>query len=288
MNLERLLQIDRRVIFLLLAICMVIPLICQVDMPVGVQRTTQLLYDTVDQIDVRRQALIISSDYTPQTEAENHPMTVALLRHAFARKLPVLTLCLYVEATPLMANAVEQVMEEFNSVAATNADSVLAGRDIVFLGWQPPPIIPILAMGRSISGIYPVDYYGNATAEMPVLQRIRNYDQVGLVAAISSGVSPLWFVQFAQTKFGVKVGAGTTAVSAPGFYPYIETGQLSGMMGGMKGAAEYENMVAEKYGADGRRRASEGMTAQSAAHILIMAFVIIGNVAYFASRRKKA
>jgi len=288
LNLERLLQIDRRVIFLMLAVCMVIPLVCQVDMPVGVQKMTQSFFNTVDQIDVNRQALIISSDYTPQTEAENQPMTTALLRHAFARKLPVLTLCLYVEATPLMVGAIEEVMEEFNSVATTNADSVIYGRDVVFLGWQPPPIIPILAMGRSITGIYPVDYYGNATTEMPVLQRIRNYDQVGLVAAISSGTSPLWFVQFAQTKFGVKVGAGTTAVSAPDFYPYFETGQFSGMMGGMKGAAEYENLVAERYGTDGRRRASEGMTAQSAAHILIMAFVVIGNVAYFASRRKKA
>lgn len=287
MNVEKLLQIDRRVIFLLLAICLVIPLICQVDMPVGVQKTTQSLYETVDGIDAARHCLMISSDYTPQTEAENHPMTVTLLRHAFARKLPVLTLCLYVEAAPLMVNAVEQVMEEFNSVATTNADSVLFGRDIVFLGWQPPPIIPILAMGRSITGIYPVDYYGNATDGMPVFQRIRNYDQVGLVAAISSGTSPLWFVQFAQTKFGVKVGAGTTAVSAPGFYPYFETGQFSGMMGGMKGAAEYESLVAANYGVGGRRRASEGMTAQSAAHILIMAFVVVGNVAYFASRRKR-
>jgi hypothetical protein len=54
----------------------------------------------------------------------------------------------------------------------------------------------------------------------------------------------------------------------------------------MKGAAEYEELVAARYGIGGRRRATEGMASQSAAHLLMMAFVIIGNIAYFATRRK--
>jgi len=94
------------------------------------------------------------------------------------------------------------------------------------------------------------------------------------------------YVAIVQPRFGIKVGAGVTAVMAPDFYPYFETGQFSGMLAGMKGAAEYEDAIAEKYGLKETRRAMAGMGAQSAAHLLIMVFVILGNVGYFLTRRK--
>ncbi|MDM7914653.1 MAG: hypothetical protein QUU85_05215, partial [Candidatus Eisenbacteria bacterium] len=216
------------------------------------------------------------------------PMTIALIRHAMARHVRVLMISLYIESAGLANAAMQQVIEEFNSRATSPADSVVYGRDIAFLGWQPPPIVPILSMGRSISAIYPTDFFGTATDSLPVMRGVRNYDQVGIICAISGGSSPLWFVQFAQTRFGVKVGAGCTAVSAPDFYPYFATGQFSGIIGGMKGAAEYETLVENTYHVDGRRRAMEGMGSQSLAHLLIMAFVVVGNIAYFAGKRRKA
>jgi hypothetical protein len=286
-NWDRLLKIDRRFIFIIIGVVIILPMIFPIHQPVGCQKSTKALFDTVEGIDPSTQCLMISTDYTPQTEAENQPMTIALIRHAMARKLPVVLLSLYVESTPLVADAMNQVVAEFNARAKAPADSVHYGRDVAFLGWQPPPIVPILAMGKSISGIYPTDFYGATTDSLPIMRNIHNYDQVGLVAAIASVGSPLWYVQFAQPKFGVKVAAGCTAVSAPEFYPYFETRQLSGMLGGMKGAAEYEQLVEDRYQIGGRVRASEGMGSQSAAHLAIMLFVVLGNIAYFASKRGK-
>ncbi len=286
MNWERLIQIDRRIIFLAMGLGIIIPMLFPMEMPVGAQRVTRSLFKTIDEIDGQEQCLMISSDYTPQTEPECHPMSLALMRHAFTRRIPVLLNALYVEGAPLLASGIEDVMEEFNSRATTHEDSIIYGRDVVYLGWQPPPIVPILAMGESIAGIYPDDYYGNRTDSLEVMQRIRNYDEVGIVVAITGLSAPLWYVMFAQTKYGVKVGAGCTAVCAPDFYPYCGTGQISGMMAGMKGAAEYEELVEETFQTGGRRKATEGMVAQSAAHLVIMGFVILGNIAYFASRRQ--
>lgn len=287
MNWDRLLHIDRRYIFIVIGIVIIVPMLVTVKLPMGYQKMTVGLFDTIESIDPKKQCLMISTDYVPQTEAENQPMTVVLMRHAFARRVPILLLSLYVESTPLANAAMEQVMGEFNARAKTDADSIKYGRDVVFLGWQPPPIVPILAMGKSISGIYPTEFRGMPTDSLPVMKNIKNYDDVGIVCAISGGSAPLWFVQFAQTKFGVKVGAGCTAVSAPDFYPYFETRQFSGMLGGMKGAAEYEQLVEKKYALGGRMRATEGMGSQSAAHLAIMVFVVLGNIAYFASRRRK-
>lgn len=286
MNWERLLTLDRRVIFLIMTLVIALPIIFPFGLPTHVTDRTQRLFDTIDETR-EDQAVLLSTDYTPQTEPELHPMYVSILRHCFARHIRVLMVTLYIEAAGLMDVGLHDVMDEFNARATTHEDSIIMGEDVVFLGWKPPPIIPILAMGQDIGGFYKQDFYGNDLANMPVMEGIKNYRDISIVVAFSSGSSPLWFVQFAQTRFGVKVGAGVTAVSVADFYPYLESGQFSGLLGGMKGAAEYEELVEREVGVPGRRRATEGMSSQSAAHLAIMVFVIIGNIGYFATRRKR-
>jgi hypothetical protein len=65
-----------------------------------------------------------------------------------------------------------------------------------------------------------------------------------------------------------------------GLYPYLKTGQLTGLIGGLRGAAEYEKLV-EKPG-----KGILGMKAQSIAHIAIILLVLIGNASYLISRRR--
>ena len=286
MRFEHLLRLDRRIIFLTLAVCIIIPLIFPFDLPMRLQRTTQGLWDVIEQTDPAQQGVIVSCDYAPQTEAENQPMAIAVFRHCFSRRIPVLLASMYVETTPLSNAALDLVVTEFNARATSHEDSLIYGRDYVNLGWVPPPIVPMLQMGTSISGVYKVDWYNNDTTKLPLLQRIKNYDDVSILVAVSAGSIPLSYVALVQPRFGIRVAAGVTAVSAPDFYPYFETGQFTGMLGGMKGAAEYEDAIAHKYGAMGIRRAMAGMGAQSAAHLLILAFVIVGNIGYFLSRRK--
>jgi hypothetical protein len=60
------------------------------------------------------------------------------------------------------------------------------------------------------------------------------------------------------------------------------------MLAGMKGAAEYEGLVAEELHLGGRRKAMEGMSSQAAAHIAIMIFVVLANIGYFAGRRRRS
>ena len=92
---------------------------------------------------------------------------------------------------------------------------------------------------------------------------------------------PYW-VMIAASRYHMPLGAGCTAVSAPNFYPYLDAGQLVGLMGGMKGAAEYEILL----GVSGL--ATSGMDAQSAAHVVIIFFIVFGNVVYFMLRKRKA
>jgi hypothetical protein len=55
--------------------------------------------------------------------------------------------------------------------------------------------------------------------------------------------------------------------------PYIQSGQISSIINGARGAAEYELLRSEP------GRAVAGMDAQSIGHIYVALLIIIGNIA---------
>jgi hypothetical protein len=64
--------------------------------------------------------------------------------------------------------------------------------------------------------------------------------------------------------------------------PYVnEQKQLTGLLAGLKGAAEYEYLINHP------GTATSGMDAQSIAHLIIIIFIIIGNVSYWRNRKKE-
>ena len=83
--------------------------------------------------------------------------------------------------------------------------------------------------------------------------------------------------------------AGTTGVQAPLVYPYVPR-QLPGLLGAIKGAAEYEKLVIDTYGGpnpdpkylEGLRR----MGPQLVAHLLIIMLIVVANILYFTEKRE--
>ena len=84
-----------------------------------------------------------------------------------------------------------------------------------------------------------------------------------------------------NAQYGVPMTCGATAVMAPKLFAYVGSKQLQGLLGGMKGAAEFEVLVGHP------DQAFRGMDAQSLIHLLIIGLVLVGNIGYFASRRQK-
>ena len=289
---DKLLAVDRRWIYVVVWLVVMLPLLFPFAIRPVAMPPVEQLFNYIDTMPEDK-ALLISVDYTPDTEPELHPMTLALLRHAFTNRTRVGVLCVgSVMSVGLGVNAVEAVAEEFNQHATTNTDSIIYGRDVVFWGWSTPFVTVLLGMGEKISNVFPVDYYGNTTEEMEITPHIRNYDDAGILVSLAASSVPLSWITYAQVQFGLRLGCGITAVSAADFYIYLNSGQFTGMLAGMKGAAEYEELVEQKMIAEGkdwglRRRATEAMSSQTAAHLAIMFFIIVGNVAFFATRRRK-
>jgi hypothetical protein len=81
----------------------------------------------------------------------------------------------------------------------------------------------------------------------------------------------------------VPILVGATAVSVPGMMPFYPT-QISGILNGLAGAGEYEYLLNLKYGYPYAQGPS--LDAQSLGHVLILLFIVIGNIGYLLTRSK--
>ena len=265
-------SIDRRIIFALIFVAVVWPLIQPMRLPIGVSPPVQTLYDAVEAIPPGS-VVMLGADYSPDTMPELQPMVDTFLRHAFERDLRVVVACLWPASPPLVERAMTPLAEEYGKEY---------GVDYVNLGYMAGGIVTLLGMGASIPFTFPSDYGGTPVTEIPLMQEVENFDDIAFVMEVSAGTpGTREWVQQVQGRYRVALGSGTTAVGAPNFYPYVQSGQLTGLLGGLKGAAEYETLIGHP------GDATKGMDAQSIVHALVVVFILFGNVVYLLSLRSK-
>jgi hypothetical protein len=266
---ERMLSIDRRWIFVLLAICVIIPAIFQFVVPVGLSREVSDVYDFMESLQPG-DVIQLAIDYDPSALAELHPMSEAVLRQAFEHNARVVVTSLS-QFGPAMAD--ELITRIAHEVGKQH------GVDYTFLGYKPYPAITILAMGTNYRVPYPTDYYGTPIEEIPMMEDIDNFDDLKGVIAITAGTVADFWIIYGNAKYNMPLALGVTGVMASDYYPYLQSKQIFGLIPGVKGAAEYEQLRRM------RGEASTAMPYQVTAHALILVFMVITNVAYLAQRR---
>lgn len=276
--LERLMNIDRRVIYGILGLGAIIPFFMPMGLPINVTREVQSIYDFIEEIPEGK-AVFLAIDYDPQTEAECTPQAKAILRHYFRNNLKVLLTSLSQNGAGMAELIVKQVAGEYGKVN---------GVDYVFLGYKPYPGIIIMEMGENIAKSFPEDYYNTKLSELPMMDRIKNYNDIELVVSVAaSSVADMWVI-YAHERYGANVALAVTAVSGPQYYTYVQSKQIVGLIPGLKGAAEYESLLADEYAKLGvLPKATQGMDVQSITHIIIILFIVIGNISYFVVERRR-
>jgi hypothetical protein len=274
---QRLLAVDRRVIFALVAVAIVIPFFMNFAVKVGVTPQVQAVYDYIEKLPPGS-LVMISCDYDPPSAPELQPMTETLLKHFFLKDLKVIMLGLWPQGSVQANIALAKVMED----TVLKAKNLKYGIDYVNLGFTAGNEFVIIRMGTDMHAAFPVDFNGKKTSELPLMKNVRNFDNIAFVFNVSAGYPGTYeWVIFGVDRYRVKLAAGNTAVQAPLVSPYVQTGQLIGLLGGMRGAAEYEE-VSHYYG-----KATGFMRSQTFSHAVVIFFIIVGNLAYFMTRGKR-
>ncbi|MDD4309101.1 MAG: hypothetical protein PHO32_01860 [Candidatus Cloacimonetes bacterium] len=268
-------QTERWIIFVVLFVAVALPLVFPLGLKTEVSDYTKMAWDLIETTP-DSSVVIFSFDCDPSTMTELQPMAESMLYHAFSRNQKVIAMALWPQGVQMADMA-------FNTVKTSFPDKQY-GIDYVNLGYKVSGIVAIQAMGQSMEEVNPTDIAGTKYSEIPMLKGIVTIKDIAYVNSLSSGVPGIkeW-IMIARDTYKTPVTGGTTAVSAPGFFPYINSQkQLSGLLGGLKAASEYEMLIG-RIGS-----ATVKMDAQSTAHVLILLFIAIGNVkAYRAKKGSK-
>lgn len=262
---------DRRLVFILVALAVIIPMLLPINLPVSVSEPTQKLYDYVEALPADS-TIMLAFDYGPSSLAELNPMAKSLLRQCFDTDIRVIALTLIPDGATLASTLIQEIAEEKGAVD---------GENYVFLGYRPGATQVMLGMGNSIASVFETDYSGKTTTEIPMMKNITNYDQISLLIDLASGSSTEAWIIYANVQFNLQIAAGVTGVIISQMYPYLQTGQLVGLISGILGAAEYEKLI---------NVPAKGMlwiNIESFVHLLIVLLVVIGNIIFFRQRQRE-
>lgn len=265
-------SIDRRWIFIIIAVVVLIPLLFPIGMPIRATDTSKDVYDAIESLP-KGSRVILSIEYSPSTKPENHPMAISMLRHLFRNDHKVYVTCLWPDGQFMAQDALNQVAEdEFGKVY---------GEDYVLLGYRPGGEAVVKGIVSNIRKLYSVDSRQTKVDEIPMMDGITNFKDFVFLFSISAGYpGTIEWVQYAADPTGVPMSSGVTSIQVNEVMPYVQSGQMIGVLAGMPGAAEYESLIGKK------GSATSGMDAQSVAHLVIVLFIVLGNAAYFIERKR--
>ena len=275
-----------------------IPILFQVQFPEKATGLAQSTYDAVEQVPDGGKVML-AFDFDPASEGELGPMATSFVRHLCERwkqqkadGKPTVKLY-FIALWPVGPQMIDDTIEK---VIKADYPEMVYGEDYVNLGFKPGGEGVIKVIVTDLRSLYSTDSLGTNIDQIPMCRDVENVQNMDLVINISAG-SPgtKEWVQYAATPYPdkIKIIAGCTGVQAPQLYPYIPA-QLPGLLGAIKGAAEYEALVNENYDQkkgretpakylEGKRR----MGPQLIAHVLMILLIILGNVVFFMGRSRE-
>ncbi len=282
-------NLDRRWVFLAMFLAVAIPILAQAQFPEKETGLARAVFDKVEALNAGDDVLL-AFDFDPGSEGELGPMATSFTRHCAEKGLRMFYLALWPVGPQMIDDSIERVIK-------SDFPDMIYGEDYVNLGFKPGNEGVIKVIVTDLRELYTTDDKGTNVDQIPMMAGIKSVQDFDLVISVSAGyVGTKEWVQYAATPYpdSITIVAGCTGVQAPLLYPYIPE-QLPGLLGAIKGAAEYEKLVNDKYdralGREPEPKYEEGkrrMGPQLVAHVLMILLIIVGNMIYFYERKREA
>ncbi len=294
-------NLDRRIIYLVIGVLLVVVLLLGKSETGVVLEPTQKFFDSVQAADTSPQShkiIVVGVTFAANTLAENGNQMRALVRHLMLthKRFAVVAV-----GEPQGAAQGPRIVKD---LAAQYGYTY--GTDWIDFGYQLPSLGFYKLYTKDIPNAIKEDgQLKKPIASFPIMDGIKTVsDNVAMHVEITASSSVFDWIQYVQNATHLKIGYACTGVMASEAYPLLDSGQISGLMAGLKGAADYEQLTDSLEQAQvqaGTRKAMYDpkatpslqlpqparmlMFTQSAAHLAIIIFIILGNVGLLLSTR---
>jgi hypothetical protein len=272
-------EVDRRVIFIFVFVAVATPVLFPFTFKEKPSSIVQAVFDKIESLPAGSHVML-SFDFDPAMAPEVQPMADVISRHCLAKGHKVVYIAIWATGQALLTQTVDRVVkQEFPE----KQEEI----DYVNLGYKAGNEGVMNVIVTNLKKLFPTDVNNRPLDSIPALKGIASCRDLDLIVSMGGGApGPKEWILFVGDPGNVPVAAGAAAVSAPQLYPYYPK-QLLGILGGIKGAAEYEFELIRRYPRFAKidTPALKMMGPQTLAHVVIMAFIVLGNIAYFRGRK---
>ncbi len=216
--------------------------------------------------------VLLAFDYDPSLSSEMNLQASAIARHLIQRRIKIIALST-LETGPQIAQRV------LNS-AVTGANNYRYGTNYLNMGYLPGHEAGLAQLAAKGLPADARDFVQNQNLkQFPVTANIKTLRDVALVIELAGSEEPLkmWMEQV-QARANARIAAGVSAAVEPKARAYRDAKQLVALMSGLIGAAQYE-ILSNQPGL-----AATSVDAQSAAQIVLVLVIVLGNIAFRISR----
>ncbi len=287
---------SRQLIYLALTITLVVALIVGKPVSPIVLPSVQQLYDEIEKAPANpgdHRIILVATTFSASTKGESMNQARAIMRH----------LMLAHKRFAIISVGEPQGAKLGPAIAADLAKQYgyVYGTDWINFGYQLNTLAFFKAFPQDIPGTIKTDgTLKKPIAGYPIMHGIKTIDDnIALHIEITASASVFDWLQIVQpaTNPRLKIGYACTGVMAAEAYPYLDAGQLVGMLPGLKGASDYEKLVDDREAAmvaAGQLKAAydpaksaasllpkparQLMFTQGIAHMVILLLILLGNL----------
>jgi len=271
---ERLMSIDRRIIYIILAISIAFPMFQPIGLPVAREAPAEALYKYIKELPAGT-PIIYSADLSASGVTELKPMVDVLVDLSLSLGHHVILMALWADGANLLSAWTDPILAKHD---------VEYGVDYINLGYIPSYTAFLEASRTDFKAACNggVDRDRVRLDTFPIMSNISVSSDIKAVVSFGTGDPGYthWIQYWYATESCDAILGGQVAVNYPNALNSYNAGNLKGVAGGLGGAATLEMEHGIVGGAHG---ASDSM---SFGHLAIILFLILGNVGYFGSRRE--
>jgi hypothetical protein len=180
--------------------------------------------------------VLLIFDYDAAQAGELEAAAAPLIDYMLLLKHPRLGM---IASNPVGAGLAESFMT--NTQSSHNYQS---GQQVVNLGYLPGGAAGVLAFAKNPATTKPISIDGELAWETPALQAISQLSDFAAIILLTNNVETarIWIEQTEPVRGDTRFLVISSAQSGPMILPYVESGQIDGMVTGLDGSAPIERV----------------------------------------------
>jgi len=267
---DRLEDIPREVLYGILIISFIMPMLFPIGFPVPISPEVQRWYNTIDNLP-SGSVIMVDFGYSGGGEPELGPMAVAVYHHIFKKGgIKVVAMSTSNEGTLLFDKAIAEINP--------SQYGKQYGVDYIHIGYITGTESAMAAVGKSIRATTTTDYKGTPLDQYSIMNGVNEAKDFALLICYTTGgdQSEGWVRQW-YTTYQTPYLCAVLAMMVPTMLPYQKAGQIVSLVSGAQ-AGQMELLVHVP------ARGIKSADVITITHLLCIALVVVGNIAYFGKK----